>query len=283
MLDDISKLTLSDSMASTYDLIVVGSGFAGSMAALNFLETCARKGKPGRVALIEVGKRGERPGAPRWTMAYLRLDKDNNFDEDWVHEMRQVSEGLADEKYCLKLQKEARGTVDYLLDHGVKLNHHDEKNVLLEFKTGQHFVFPEGGGNAVITKLFEHLEAFDDKCNIQWETEAVKLLTDDRGAIQGLKVRRNDGLLHNLYALDVVLACGGFEGNQEMLARYIGRESHRLPLICPGVAYNKGAGLRMALEVGAGTAGSFDGMHCELVDTRASKCDAVIWGEYLPN
>jgi len=34
----------------------------------------------------------------------------------------------------------------------------------------------------------------------------------------------------------------------------------------------------MALEVGAGTAGSFDGMHCELVDTRATKPDAVVWG-----
>lgn len=103
-------------------------------------------------------------------------------------------------------------------------------------------------------------------------------MTDDAGAIRGLKVRKNDGLLHDLLAPNVVLACGGFEGNQEMLARYIGRNSHKLPLIAPGIKYNRGAGLRMALEVGAGTAGSFDGMHCELVDTRAGKPDAVIWG-----
>jgi tricarballylate dehydrogenase len=76
-----------------------------------------------------------------------------------------------------------------------------------------------------------------------------------------------------------MLACGGFEGNQEMLARYVGRDSHKLPLIAPGLKHNKGAGLRMALEVGAATAGSFDGMHCELVDTRAGKPDAVIWGK----
>ncbi|KAK4618844.1 hypothetical protein CLAFUW4_12341 [Fulvia fulva] len=71
---------------------------------------------------------------------------------------------------------------------------------------------------------------------------------------------------------------GGFEGNQEMLARYVGRDVHKLPLIAPGLKYNRGAGLRMALEVSAGTAGSFDGMHCELVDTRSKKPDAVIWG-----
>jgi succinate dehydrogenase/fumarate reductase flavoprotein subunit len=74
------------------------------------------------------------------------------------------------------------------------------------------------------------------------------------------------------------LACGGFEGNREMLAKYIGRRTHELPLIAPGLVYNRDAGLNMALEVGADTAGSFDGMHCELVDTRATKPDAVIWG-----
>lgn len=73
-----------------------------------------------------------------------------------------------------------------------------------------------------------------------------------------------------------MLACGGFEGNREMLAKYVGNRTHELPLIAPGLKYNKGAGLNMALEVGAETSGSFDGMHCELVDTRAQKPDAVI-------
>lgn len=34
----------------------------------------------------------------------------------------------------------------------------------------------------------------------------------------------------------------------------------------------------MALDIGAAVAGSMSGMHCELVDTRAKKPDAVIWG-----
>ena len=64
-------------------------------------------------------------------MAYLRLDKNNDFDEDWIKEMDLVSEGMVDREYCLKLQKEARPTAEYLLEHGVKLNHHDEQDVLL--------------------------------------------------------------------------------------------------------------------------------------------------------
>lgn len=83
------------------------------------------------------------------------------------------------------------------------------------------------------------------------------------------------------HAPDVVLACGGFEGNREMLAKYIGNRTHELPLIAPGLVHNKGAGLNMALELGAATSGSFDGMHCELVDTRAKKPDAVIVSDFL--
>ena len=87
-----------------FDLIVIGSGFAGSMTTLNFLEECKNSGKKGRVALVETGKEGERCGASRWTMAYLRLDKDLQFDKGWKKEMARVSEGLADQEYCKKME-----------------------------------------------------------------------------------------------------------------------------------------------------------------------------------
>jgi len=63
-----------------------------------------------------------------------------------------------------------------------------------------------------------------------------------------------------------------------MLARYIGPRTEKLELIAPGLVHNTGHGLQMALEVGAATAGTPNGMHCELVDRRAKKSDAVIWG-----
>jgi tricarballylate dehydrogenase len=275
--------SLTGSAPTVYDLVVVGSGFAGSMTTLNFLEECKKLGKSGKVALIEAGKDGERCGASRWTMAYLRLDKDNKFDDKWKDEMHLVSEGLADQEYCKRMEQEVPVTAQYLLDHGVKLNHHDEKNVLLEFNTNQHFVFPEGGGHAIINALFDHIRKYPG-VDIMWETMAEKLMVTEDGEVCGVKVRKADGKLHSVHGRKVsdralspdvvlttrkvMLACGGFEGNREMLGRYVGPRTEHLELIAPGLKYNTGRGLQMALDVGAATAGSMSGMHCELVDTR---------------
>ena len=62
-----------------YDLVVIGTGFAGTMTAINFLEEAKRLNKNGRVAIVEAGKEDERSGASKWTMAYLRLDKNLDF------------------------------------------------------------------------------------------------------------------------------------------------------------------------------------------------------------
>jgi glycine/D-amino acid oxidase-like deaminating enzyme len=66
-----------------HDAIVIGSGFAGTSAALSLVEEAQAAGKKNaRVAVVEVGKEGERYGASRWTSAYLRLDRNNNFDRN---------------------------------------------------------------------------------------------------------------------------------------------------------------------------------------------------------
>ena len=183
--------------------------------------------------------------------AYLRLDKDLKFDKDWKKEMARVSEGLADQAYCEKMEVEAPLTAQYLQEHGVEL-------VLLEFDTNQHFVFPKGGGHAIINCLLDHMKKYDGLsvsvpkhsdsrvvesvpaflrrrlmgCNqIMWETEGVSLLLHDDGSIRGAKVRGTDGRLKSLMAPKVMLSCGGFEGNQEMLSKYVGNKVTTLPLV----------------------------------------------------
>src|SRR6185437_16792292 len=65
----------------------------------------------------------------------------------------------------------------------------------------------------------------------------------------------------------VVLACGGFEANAEMRARYLGPgwELARVR----GTRFNMGEGIRMALDAGAMPFGHWSGCHAVAWDLNA--------------
>ncbi|THU99134.1 succinate dehydrogenase/fumarate reductase flavo protein subunit [Dendrothele bispora CBS 962.96] len=264
-------------MQSAYDLVVVGSGFAGCMTTLKCVETAKKLGKSPKVLLVEAGIEEERPGASRWTQAFLRLDKDLNFDKRWPSIVHKTSRGLADMEYCNKLVEIAGPTAKYVESLGVELMRIKEDKVALEFDTDGVFVRPHGGGVAIVRTLLKEIGKYPN-AQMVYETVAEKLLTDETGNVNGVRVRTKDGVLHNIRSPNVMLACGGFEANKEMLTAYIGNNAVDLPLIAPGLKHNKGAGIRMAMEVGAATSGAFDGIHTELVDTRSKQPDAVVWG-----
>ena len=65
--------------------------------------------------------------------------------------------------------------------------------------------------------------------------------------------------VHDIAADAVVLACGGFEANPEMRARYLG-PGWELAKV-RGTRFNTGDGIRMALEAGAVPWGHWSGSH----------------------
>ena len=73
--------------------------------------------------------------------------------------MNTVSKEEADQAYCEKLGQEAQKAAPFVQGHGVIFNH-GEENVLLEFKTGQHFVLPEGGGKTMVDCLLGHIKQY---------------------------------------------------------------------------------------------------------------------------
>lgn len=262
---------------SEYDLVVIGSGFAGASAALSYCEKAAEEGRSGRVAVVEVGAEDERSGGSRWTMAWLRVYEDGRLDESWKDRVQETSKGLADLEYCLALEREVPGTIKYLEAHGVELYQHWENDVALEYETDKSIKWPVGGGLQIVNNLLTHFKKFDN-AEILYETEAVKLSISDEGRVNGVVVRGKDGLLKTLNSKAVVIASGGFEGNPEMLTQYLGNNAVDIKPIVPGLHRNKGAGIRMAMDIGADTAGQFDMFHSEVVDSRTSRPDSVIWG-----
>ena len=257
-----------------YDLVVIGMGAAGLSAAVSYTDTASAQGRVPRVAVLERSAEEQRGGSSRYTGSWFRVTEDRQLDPRFVETMESVSGGLADLDYCRTLDRELPASIAFLEQHDVEYVYF--KQGLPNRNTGGGLGMPAGGGLGIVDGLAGALERRDGAA-LLYETEAVRLSVSDGGRIDGVVVRGRDGLLRTLHAAAVVIASGGFEGNKEMLTQYLGERACDIPVISPGTGNNRGEGIRMAVEVGADTAGQFDMFHAEPVDPRATKPDPVIY------
>ena len=79
-------------------------------------------------------------------------------------------------------------------------------------------------------------------------TEATELIYGEDGSITGVRAQADDGTAYSILAKCVILAAGGFGGNDEMVEQYTPGGSD---WIYYGWQCNDGAGIRMALDAGA--------------------------------
>lgn len=261
-------------MKDSYDLIVIGCGAGGLSAALGYADTAAAHRRKLRIAVLERATKEGRGGATRWTSSWFRITGDRRLDPNFVGQMEKVSGGRADLDYCRTLEREVGATLGFLERHGVELIFFQQP--FPNRNTGGGLGMPAGGGVAIVDGLAAALEHIPG-AEILYETEAVRLSVSAKGKVNGVVVRGGDGTPRTLRADAVVIASGGFEGNPEMLAQYLGARATELPLVAPTLKNNRGDGIRMAVEAGADTAGQFDMFHGEPADPRSKKPDAVIY------
>ncbi|MBI3938562.1 MAG: FAD-dependent tricarballylate dehydrogenase TcuA, partial [Betaproteobacteria bacterium] len=112
-----------------------------------------------------------------------------------------------------------------------------------------------GGGAGLIESLYS--AAGKAGIPLLYETGAVGLV--QRGErVTGI-VAQSRGLQKEIGAGAVVLACGGFESNTEMRARYLGPNWDLTKV--RGTRFNMGDGLAIALRAGAMPRGHWSGAH----------------------
>lgn len=269
-----------------FDVVVAGCGVAGLSAAV----AAAQAG--GRVAVLERSTREERGGQSRYTEAYLRMKSHSEVTDDFETHLAENGSGavdpelvedaasskpsplaralsIADPNFIERFAQGAGETIEWLQGLGVRFDF-----LPTQFLTkSQPRLLPVGGGAAVV----EALAAKAEQLGVQffYQTTALGLEQDASGRVVGLKVRAPGG--HATLHGDVVLACGGFEGNAEMMTRYVGPRSVYLRPICKGAYYNRGEGIAMALDAGAAGCGEFGSYHAEPVDPRSGIAEPSVF------
>lgn len=276
-------------MEHAFDVVVAGCGVAGLSAAV----TAAERGLT--VAVLERASFDERGGQSRWTEAYLRMKSLNEVSDDfemhlsenagpyndpdfigemagaresWSHAARALA--IPDPELIGEFANQVPSTIKWLQELGVKFDF-----LPTQFLTStQPRLLPVGGGAALVDALANRAEKLG--VTFFYHTTARKLLLDDLGMVKGLLAQDKDNGGHRFHG-NVVLACGGFEGNPEMLAKYLGPRSVYLRPVCKGGYFNKGEGIEMALAAGAGASGEFGSYHAEPVDPRSGVSEPSVF------
>ena len=171
-----------------------------------------------------------------------------------------VTKHQANEDMAWRLIDNSRSTMVWLRNHGIRfLPMFGRQSFMVEGK--HHFyggvnIEAVGGGSGLVEA--EIKRALQIGCEIRYDTAATRLIRDKNKRITGLEVSSPDGI-ETINARSIVLACGGFESNPEMRARYLG-PGWDLARV-RGTKHNMGDGIQMAIDIGARAYGNWSGCH----------------------
>ena len=257
------------------DVVVVGAGNAALCAALGAQDAGANP------VVLETAPRAERggntffvAGSTRWVFNNMddvrevldlseeelrTVDFGTYSREDFLEDMGRVTQYRCDPDLTEILVDDARPTLVWMKTKGIRFEpmykgQSQKIDGRVKFFGGQVCNF-WGGGPELSPGLFRAVEKAG--IPVLYETTATSLLYE-HGKVAGV-VAEADGEKGEIRSRAVVLACGGFESNAEMRARYLG-PGYDLAKV-RGTQYNNGAGIRMALDIGAMPAGHWSGAH----------------------
>lgn len=248
-------------------LIVVGQGAAGLAAALAAAEMARAGHRSITVMLVDKAPEGEAGGNTRWSPSYMRMASPTHMEPSFVADIREATKHQADEAYFKRLAAEAPATVKWMVSHGIEFI-----QPTYYLAKGPPRIQPVGGGPDIIKELTR--AAQQAGVMFRYGCAAREIMTES-GRIAGLAVEQ-DGAREMLPAHAVVLACGGFQANGEMMHAHFGDRAEAMRLISPGTGFNSGDGIRMAMQLGADLSGDWNGMHAEPVDARSRNSAPVV-------
>ncbi len=174
--------------------------------------------------------------------------------------LMKVTRHQANEDMAWRLIDNSRPTMAWLRSHGIRfIPMFGRQSFLVEGK--QHFyggvnIEAVGGGAGLVEAEIQR--ALKLGCEIRYGVAATRLIQDRQRRITGIEVNGPDGY-EEIETRAVILACGGFESNPEMRARYLG-PGWDLARV-RGTRHNMGDGIKMAIDIGARPYGNWSGCH----------------------
>ena len=262
-------------IAGEFDVVVVGAGNAGMCAAL------AARGEGARVLVLEAAPFDERGGNSRFTAGALRFvyngvddllklcdlsetelatsDFGTYTTDQYYDDLGRLTDYRSNPDMAELLVTKSQETLLWMRSQGIRFAPMYSRQA---FKHEGKFVFwgglaleAWGGGPGLVEGLFKAAE--ERQIQVAYEARGEALIADDDG-VHGI-VAKVEGKTTRIPAKAVILASGGFEANAEMRTRYLGPGWDLAKV--RGTRFNTGAGIKMALDIGAMPYGNWSGCH----------------------
>ena len=276
-------------MEDEADVIVVGAGNAAMSAALSARQAGAS------VLVLERAPHAARGGNSAFTGGAFRVAYDGADDiariadvteqelatsdfgtyteGQFLNDLAEMSGYRGDPVLLDMLVSQSQSALLWLREQGVRfVPSYGRQSFRIDGRAifwGGLTIEAVGGGQGLMDALFARAEK--DGITIRYGCNVVGLI-HDRDAVKGVIARTPDGE-QRITARNVILASGGFHGNAEWRARYLG-QGWELAKV-RGSRFNTGGGIRAALDAGAMSHGNWTGCHSVFFDSRAEPFGVV--------
>ena len=245
----------------TYDVVVVGYGYAGAIAAIEAHDAGSsvllveKMPDPGGISVCSGGNIRVADDADE-AFAYLEKTCAGSTPDDVL---RVLAEGMTQvPAYFEKLARVSGATVasrqspgNYPFP-GYRTFRYTSIESVPNFDPAAEYPYVNSYlpiHRAAGVRLFKVIEDNIAKRDISvlLDTPAQRLVIGDRGRVCGVTVRTPSGTRSVRASRAVILACGGFEADHEMQMQYWQEK----PVIYAAFRGNTGDGIRMAQDAGA--------------------------------
>jgi len=227
--------------SETFNVVVIGTGFSGMVAAV------AASSAGAKVAVLEKLAEKDQGGNSKLAGGLIAIPRENSqaAKDEYFEDYMKKSSGKGNATLSRVLADQSLDAVSWLRAQGADLTEpitvagYRVKCVV--FKPGAYKGMPKG-----LEALRKSLAKKGGK--IIYGTKAKQLIMDEYGAVVGVRAEDAAGL-KDFMGGAVVIAAGGYGANREMLETFVDPDADEM--MVRGVKTATGDGLNMAREAGA--------------------------------
>ena len=244
----MAGVIVSDSIEAgiEIDCLIIGGGAAGLTAAL----AASEAGESVLVAERDTQLCGSTalssglvPAAGTKAQAAQSI---SDSEDVFVGDIMAKNKNSADPDYVRTIVAQIPKTIDWLADsHGIPFHVLDDFLYPSHSHHRMHAV-PEVTGQGLITRLEQAVSATDTM--IVTGARVTDLFLSEGGDVIGARCQRPDGAIEAIAARRTILACNGYGGNPDLVARHIPEMKDALYFGHPG---NQGEAILWGEKIGA--------------------------------